>query len=260
MVWVVGIDEAGYGPNLGPLVLSSAAVRVPVETACLWGLLSPAVARADGRANGALVIDDSKKVYALAGGLGRLERGVLSVCRAGGLCGPEPPGVGAFVGALALPGSRADLAGEAWFAADEPLPVHPDGVPGGGEIERLCAACEAAGVVCGPLRSAVIPAPRFNALLDRWGSKAAVLAHGLIELLRAACETLPGDEPVWFHIDKQGGRNHYEAIISAAFPGGWVRPLAEGADRSHYQVLGLGRPVELLFEPRAEERQWTVAL
>ena len=45
MTWIVGIDEAGYGPNLGPLVMTGVACRVPEELVAvsLWRRLRQAV-------------------------------------------------------------------------------------------------------------------------------------------------------------------------------------------------------------------------
>src|SRR5436309_10583657 len=88
MPWTIGIDEAGYGPNLGPFVMTSVACRVPPElgTADLWQALRPAVRRHGEPADGRLLVEDSKLVYASGRGLLELEKGVLaaaSPCRAG---------------------------------------------------------------------------------------------------------------------------------------------------------------------------------
>src|SRR5947209_10211169 len=79
MPWLVGIDEAGYGPNLGPVVLTSVAVRLPDGLPPVAELLRPVVRRAAEPDDGRLLIDDSKQVYVGPHGLAKLERGVLPV-------------------------------------------------------------------------------------------------------------------------------------------------------------------------------------
>ena len=80
MAWIVGVDEAGYGPNLGPFVMTSVACRVDdaLADACLWSALRPAVRRAADADDGRLAVDDSKAVYSTTRGLAALERGVLA--------------------------------------------------------------------------------------------------------------------------------------------------------------------------------------
>src|SRR5262252_3516322 len=80
MAWVIGIDEAGYGPNLGPFVMTAVACRVSdgVAGANLWQLLGGAVRSAREEDDGRLLVDDSKVVYSTARGLLGLERGVLA--------------------------------------------------------------------------------------------------------------------------------------------------------------------------------------
>src|SRR5262245_41979787 len=74
MPWILGVDEAGYGPNLGPFVMSAVACRVPepLAAANLWQALAPAVRRHREPGDG-LLIDDSKLVHSGARGLRNLE-------------------------------------------------------------------------------------------------------------------------------------------------------------------------------------------
>lgn len=92
MTLTVGMDEVGYGPRLGPLVVAACAARGPLRAP--------------------LRIADSKKVFSQARGVGDLEPAVLGFLPAatfGDLCGklgivlPEAP----------------------WYASPLPLPSVP---------------------------------------------------------------------------------------------------------------------------------------
>ncbi|HEY1380824.1 MAG TPA: hypothetical protein VGF55_28740 [Gemmataceae bacterium] len=253
MPWIVGIDEAGYGPNLGPLVQSAVAARVPDGVGCLWACLANGVRRAADPDDGRVLIDDSKLVYAGPNGLARLERGVVGV-----LAQCEP--VGQFLGGVACGTSLPDLASERWYEPGESLPIALDRDAVAAPPPCFADAAATGRIQFHAARCVVTPAPRFNALLDRWGSKAAALEQGVIVLLRDILGAVAGDEPVTIVIDKQGGRNFYAPWISTALPDGWVMPVRESALRSEYQVLGLGREVRLVFLPRADSDALPVAL
>src|SRR5438128_726985 len=70
---IVGIDEAGYGPLLGPLVVSAVAFEVPVSVLReaksaadgpdLWKLLRTAVSRRPLKRGSRLAVADSKVLY-----------------------------------------------------------------------------------------------------------------------------------------------------------------------------------------------------
>src|SRR6266850_2909470 len=73
---IVGIDEVGYGPKLGPLVVSAFGFKVADPAIDLWKALAPAVS---GRASrDKLPVLDSKALYSPAAGIKTLEPTALS--------------------------------------------------------------------------------------------------------------------------------------------------------------------------------------
>jgi hypothetical protein len=251
MPWVVGIDEAGLGPNLGPLVQSAIAARVPDGVDCLWKCLAGGVRRAGEPDDGRLLIDDSKLVNVGPHGLSRLERGVVGVVAD---CRP----VGEFLGGMVCGSSLADLAEESWFDAAEPLPVALE--PEVAVQRPLADALDFAAVELKLARCVVTPAPKFNRLIDRWGSKAGAMEQGVSTLLQTVLAGIDDTDAITIVIDKQGGRNFYAPWFSAAIPDAWIAPVRESAAVSEYQVLGLARDVRLLIYPRAESEALPVAL
>ena len=251
MPWVVGIDEAGYGPNLGPLVQAAVALHLPEDDRAGWAALKPVVRRAHEKPDGRLLIDDSKKVYT-RGGVEALERGVWAIC------GAERARVRDFLwGESDPPAWGEDLCAESWFDGDEFVPFHIDPEAEWATSEPLREALS--GRWTGDYR--VVPAPRFNQVVDGSGSKATVLSRGLIDLVASLADGIRDDgEPLVFLCDKQGGRNFYSAIVQEAFPAGWVVAERESAAESRYRVENLPRAVTLTFRPRADGDSVAVAL
>jgi hypothetical protein len=255
MVWVVGVDEAGYGPNLGPLVQAAVAIRLPLADTAGWDTLRPIIRRARDPEDGRWLVDDSKAVHKGANGFAHLERGVWSCFSL------REATLGDFIRKTTMPAAHDELAGEDWydphFAA--PVTVSPeiawaDAISFGERLAGIDARFSL------PIASIVCP-PRFNNIVDESDSKATVLARGLIELLTLTCSNLPDDgEPLRVICDKQGGRNFYTSLVQSAFPTGWVQVEKEGASESRYRVDGLDREVSLVFRPRADCDSVSVAL
>ena len=82
MAYLIGTDEAGYGPNLGPLVVAATVWEVPRNTqvADLIDLLGEGIATQPQRGEVArrakVVIGDSKRLYQSGKGLQHLEAGL----------------------------------------------------------------------------------------------------------------------------------------------------------------------------------------
>ncbi len=258
MSWIIGIDEAGYGPNLGPFVMSAVALRVPDdgEEGDLWQRLATAVRRDTDADDGRLLIADSKVVFSPARGLHQLELAVLAAHRPAGTNGHLA--LEDYLEGL-CPSSCGRLRAECWYRGATVLPVAIETTQAAEARTRFVEACRAAGVSCGLVQSVVVCPEQFNALTHRAGSKAAVLQHALAELVRA-CWQIDGDEPLTFFIDKHGGRNTYAAMLQDAVPAGIVLAHRESATCSIYSVAGVRRAVRWTIQPRADAEHFCVAL
>jgi hypothetical protein len=259
MPWIVGIDEAGYGPNLGPLVMTSVACRVPDHFvgADLWQVLAGAVRRAEEEPDGRIVIEDSKLVYSPAKGLRDLEAGVLAALSP--WCARSATILSQFIDWVS-PSAHDDLRQEAWYTGTARLPVQIDGAEFETYASRFETTCRDQGLSWGKVQSVVICAPRFNRLLKEWCSKGAVLGVALAELLASNCQRNGDAEPLFIFIDKHGGRNTYAPMVQHALPDGFVVVHEENHTRSLYSVLGLQRETRLRFQPRADAEHFCVAL
>jgi hypothetical protein len=258
MPWLVGIDEAGYGPNLGPLVMSAVACRVPdgLARTDLWSVLASAVRREGERHDGRPLVADSKVVHSGPHGLAALEVGVLGSVR------PE-----AHDGLLTLhrylgwlsPTSDAELSGETWYSGQTALPSATTADGCAAAAAQFGIVCRGRGLEWGSARSVVVCPARFNQITEAWGSKGAVLGEGLTELVRWAWD-LAGDDAVLIMVDKHGGRNTYAPMLQNAVPAGMIVAEREGMQRSTYRLLGGPRPMGFTFQPRADSEHFLVAL
>jgi hypothetical protein len=260
MPWVVGIDEAGYGPNLGPLVQAAVAVRLPDHDPAGWETLKPHVRRCSEPDDGRLLIDDSKKVYSGGRGLGNLELGVMAFTMAG----LSRKFTKEFLNYV-LWVNEVGLRTEHWFDPEAKCPIAAKHTAIRQASEAYVLAESERDMKCSHAVCLVIPS-EFNRVVYETGSKAVVLGKGLVDLLSGmsrvgeGCFPPANSERIVFLCDKLGGRNFYAAILQQAFPDGWVVAVRESAAESRYRIANLDREVEVVFRPRADAESVSVAL
>lgn len=251
MAYLIGTDEAGYGPNLGPLVISATVWRVDsVAHTDLYSRLHSVKCRmGDGDAD-EIVVADSKELYKPGKGLNGLERGVFSFLAA---LGKRPRTWRKIWTSLAADES-GDIRRLPWYENyDDKIPVDLADAEINAKAVGLVADCELAR--CAPVRieSRAIFPPTFNRLVDAHGNKATALSTTTLALVRSVLDKLPGDEPVYVSCDKHGGRNKYGRLLNETFPDTLAMVNREGREASVYH-LGSGiRRREIVFRAKGEE-------
>ncbi|MDR1484271.1 MAG: hypothetical protein LBT09_05565 [Planctomycetaceae bacterium] len=217
-MYIIGTDEAGYGPNLGPLVV----------TATLWHMLefdfSSVVSAA---AVSGIDIGDSKRLYHSGGSLVKLSKGVLSA-----LCSIDI--------SLKTDAELFDVVG-----GISRLPFmfsEPEFSLQKISAELSCAACKnfLSGLFRG-VRSRIIFPAEYNTMLLDYKSKGELLSNVTLKLVVGLIEVLGDDlsDGVVVLCDKHGGRNCYVDLLSEYFGNELISVGVESREVSVYKLRGI---------------------
>lgn len=252
MPYVFGIDEAGYGPRLGPLVVAASGWEIGEHDGefDFWGKLARVVSQERGGRNDVrLHVADSKEVYSASRGLANLERSVLALLALAGL---RP---GSFHDLLQLVGDGQGMG--AYLANEDTsftLPIAAQRSDVDAAALLVAGEFEHQGVRLHSFQVDVVDVPRFNELTQLHGSKGSTLTRVSLDLVGRCWRPLNG-RPLLVLADRHGGRRYYRGSLVEALDGQLVSCVCEQPEQSRYRA----RQSEFRFETRGE-RHFPVAV
>lgn len=249
---IIGIDEAGYGPNMGPLVVSATAWRSPRELdVCELGqMLAPEFQAKPLRKDSKHVpVGDSKLINHGRTGHASLLSGAQFLL--GTIAKSRRPQSLDDVLARISPEDCERLRQVPWYRDGCP-PRECSGVAWEFENSSFHDAEKKMaflGLEMVDARVSIIDEPEFNRLVDRIGNKSSLLSELSLNLARTIIDrNVAGDEPIFVFCDKHGGRNRYQPFLMASFDQEWFSVVAEGQRRSEYQANWAGSPMTIQFQ------------
>ncbi len=258
-----GIDEAGLGPLLGPLVVGSVVLKGPAGQDP-WNLLRKSTCKKPNKrgafrrgSDRRIRVNDSKKVHSGPRGKAELERTALTFL--GRAFGEIPCSVGALL-QKSLGFETLELGRYPWYQdLDEvPLPRWADDR----EIVyyEFCLAkdLENNGASLMHTSFRILPVGLFNQLIHKTNNKSLTLYYATETVLTAALKAASQSEAhqSLIVLDRHGGRSHYAQLLKRSFPKARVQVLSEAGGRSRYS---LGKGFDLLFIEKGDQCSFPTA-
>ena len=257
MAILVGIDEAGFGPILGPLVVSSSAFRVPDNLiwANHWEILRASVSDKRTLLKGRLLIVDSKKAFTRTIGIKHLRRTVLATLK---YLGSEPKNLTELISSL-CPDCLEHIAEYPWYKKAGDYQLGPDAADIGIAVSMLRTDLGNQHIELLGLKSRCLEVEHYNRMVNAVDNKAKVLFTAVAELMQSAIDAFPNDD-LDMVVDRQGGRSHYQRQLQLMFGESQLRIIHEDQDRSSYEMRTNNRKIRVHFVVGADGKFLPVSL
>ncbi|MEM9413693.1 MAG: hypothetical protein AAGA30_21475 [Planctomycetota bacterium] len=248
MSHIIGTDEAGYGPNLGPLTI--AATCWESNTTELYQRLGKIVSN-DPKEGDKIVVCDSKEILKSGRSIERLETSVLAILAA---VTSQIPTNFSHLNQLLSP-QAYELLDQTKFirvSNEISLPFLADANRINQLADRFLYACEEQDVRLSKIQCQAISPGPFNLAIQRHGNKSDVLSNATLELVHSMCAGLSG--PIEIVCDKHGGRNRYAAVIGQTLTDQFVHVTEESRALSRYYWEEKNRNCKIEFRAKGESK------
>lgn len=245
MLIYCGIDEAGYGPMLGPLTVGCSILELPNSqpedgAPEVWTMLHRAVCKDIKGSKGKLVVNDSKKVKLSNQSKQRhpltyLEPALLAfmhTCLDGK---PQPVNDSEFYNVV-CPGLNDKLLSYNWYkgeALELPTAVSWDSILiSANVLKQTLAQCN---IRLTDMSVLVMTEREFNERVKLIKSKSAT-SFSLVGIHLGKILKWYGDKWPRVIVDRQGSRAHYRQQLHTLFPEASIKIIAEVEHLSRYEI------------------------
>ncbi|MFC1479431.1 hypothetical protein ACFL6F_02435 [Planctomycetota bacterium] len=240
-----GIDEAGYGPTLGPLTVTATAFE--------WkGDLDQARQSYSGLSQAFPRITDSKRVFTPKKGIQALEERVHTFFPV--WFDTPPRTLSAFIELLTENGYKDVFNRSPWFTGDDlDIPVTKINAKTASDILNGLGVRSAYAV------SRIINVPLFNNTIQQGFNKGMLLFSMVCSLLTSVMSKYENKD-IRITVDRLGGRKFYKRLLLENFAASRIETLTETEQESEYLVNTGTRNVHIAFKVKADADDFCTGL
>jgi len=249
-----GIDETGYGPILGPLIVTSTVFSVP-DKDDLWFLLREIVSKRKKGLGNRLLVTDSKKAFSQATGIKHLERTTLAFLDQLNL---KLDTFSHLLAAVSLD-ANTQLQRYPWYSKVHENLLYKKDITA---TTKLAEVMKKQKIDLLDVRCCYFDVIEFNRRVQSTGNKAEMVTSSVIELIQSAVAlaSFLNEKQVFVVSDRLGGRVYYEELLERIPGFCLVSKNSCPVEVSEYKLESKSVTLDVRFEVEADNNYFPVSL